>query len=339
MPTVKDVARRAGVSMITVSRVVNGSDKVGEKTRQKVEEAIRELNYVPNMVASSLRSSQSDLLALVLPDITNTFWTSIARGVEDEAWSRGYGVFICNTDNDLAKEEAYIESLLRRRVGGVLCVPTPDPASQQQFQRLRSHGISFVVIHRPLEGIEADVVRTDGEGAAHALTTELVRLGRKRIAYVGMPLSDKVSADRLEGYNRALHDAGIPANPELVMCGGMDKETGAYNMVHESLWWSERPDAYLLGNARIAVGGVHALLDAGLRLQEDVGVAAFHDISALDHYASRLIRAVQPSREMGRQATQRLFEIAAGGGHEYHDVVLSSQIILPTGIPAPRIVN
>jgi LacI family transcriptional regulator len=124
MVTVKDVALRAGVSMITVSRVVNGSNLVGQSTRLKVEEAIRELNYIPNSVASNLRSRQSDIIGLVVPDITSTFWTSIARGVEDEAWTRGYSVFICNTDEDSVKERAYVDKLLQRRVDGVLIVPS-----------------------------------------------------------------------------------------------------------------------------------------------------------------------------------------------------------------------
>lgn len=329
MPTVKDVALHAGVSMITVSRVVNGSDKVGARTRQRVEQAIRELNYVPNMVASNLRSNQSDLLALVLPDITNSFWTSIARGVEDEAWTHGYGVFICNSDNDLGKEEAYIERLLRRRVSGVLCVPTPDPASQKQFERLRSHGINFVVIHRPLQGIEADVVRSDGKAAAKAMTTELIKGGRTRIAYIGMPLTDKVSEERLEGYREALAEAGLDIDNDLILFGNNNKETGAYQLVHKTLWWKRRPDGYLLANSRIAVGGVYAILDAGLRFQDDVGVAAFHDVSALDHYASRLIRAIQPSREMGRLAARRLFEITANGPQPFQDVILSPEIRLP----------
>lgn len=328
MVTMKDVAKRAGVSVITVSRVVNGSGYVGNATRMKVEAAIEEMHFVPNMVASNLRSRQSDLLALVLPDITNSFWTSIARGAEDEAWSQGYGVFICNTDNDPVKEEGYIKRLLQRRVEGVLIVPTPRPASESQLQRLRRHGVKFVVIHRKLADTVADVVRSDGERAAHRLTTELVQSGHKRIAFVGLPFSDLVSEERLGGYREALQAAGLESDPKLIRSGEHRNSIGGYEIVTDLLNDGTRPDAILLANSRLALGGLRAIKDAGLRIPDDIAAAAFHDITAMDEYAPRLIRAVQPSYRMGQLATRRLLEMDSHGNGPYKEIILDTEIHL-----------
>jgi DNA-binding LacI/PurR family transcriptional regulator len=329
MVTMKDIAKHAGVSPITVSRVVNKSGYVGNDTRERVEAAILELNYVPNLVASSLRSQQSDLLALVLPDITNSFWTSIARGAEDEAWEHGYGVFICNTDNDVAKEDAYIERLMRRRVEGLLLVPTPDVESEQHLHRLRRHGMKFVVVHRRLVNFTAEVVRSDGESAARSLTSELVKAGRTRIGFVGLPFADPSRADRLSGYKSGLRTAGIAFDPGLVREGDAGVGDSGYRMVSELLHLEPRPDGLLLANSRLALGGLRAIEDAGLQIPDDIGVAAFHDISAMDHYAPRLIRAVQPGYRMGQLATRRLLQMTAEPNGPYKEIILQPEIHLP----------
>ncbi len=328
MVTIKDIAKRAGVSMITVSRVVNRSGYVGAATREKVEAAIRELHYVPNQVASSLRSQQSDLLALVLPDITNSFWTTIARGVEDAAWPHGYGVFICNTDNNPEKEAAYVESLLRRRVGGVLIVPTPHPQSEEQLIRMRLHGTKFVVVHRKLREPVADVVRSDGQGAARGLTTALAEAGWTRIAYVGLPFSDPASEDRLNGFHEALASAGLTADPDLIRVGALNPGTG-YRLVTELLSHEPRPEAILLANSRLAVGGLRAIAHAGLKVPDDIAVAAFHDTSALDDYAPTLIRAVQRSYAMGTEATNLLLDQNGRVDGEYREIVLPAEFHRP----------
>lgn len=333
MVTVKDVARLAGVSMITVSRVVNNSDLVGEDTRQRVEAAIEELHYVPNMVASNLRSQRSDFLALVLPDITNSFWTSIARGAEDEAWSQGYGMFICNTDSEPEKEDGYIQRLLQRRVEGVLIVPTPGASGEKQLRRLQRHGIKFVVIHRKLVDIAADVVRTDGQSAARDMTAELARSGRTRIAFLGLPFRDPHSRDRLVGYQDALRDAGLPLEPALVRIGEDRKGSDAERMVADLLDNETPPDAILLANSRIAIGGLRAIERTGLHIPDDIAVAAFHDINLMDVYAPRLIRAVQPSYRMGQAATRRLLEIGTVPDESCKEIILETDVHLPGIVP------
>lgn len=328
MATIKDIAKRAGVSPITVSRAVNRSGYVSEEKRLRVEEAIRELNYVPNRVASNLRSQHSDLLALVLPDITNSFWTNIARGVEDAAWNRGYGVFLCNSDNDPKKEASYIESVLGRRVSGVLISPTPDPRSEGQLERLRTHEVGVVVLHRRLKTLFADCVRTDSEKAARALSSHLIDRGAQRIAFVGLPFSDSGSIDRLRGFKEALTAAGMDGDPNLIRVGPLTPSTG-FRLVTELLAHSPRPDGILLANARLAIGGLRAIASAGLKIPDDIHVAAFHDSSALDDYAPKLIRAIQPSYRLGELAVARLFDRARDPDEAFQEIVLEAEIHLP----------
>jgi LacI family transcriptional regulator len=327
MVTMKDVAKRAGVSLITVSRVVNNSGYVGDATRTKVEAAIDELQYVPNMLASNLRTQQSDFLALVLPDITNAFWTTIARGAEDEAWARGYGIFICNTDNDPEKEASYIQRLLQRRVEGVLIVPTPVASSEMQLDRLRKHGVKFVSIHRRLSKTSGNVVRSDGEGSARTLTAELIRAGKRQIAFVGLSPSDPSTQERLHGYRAALRDGNLVFDERLVCYSGEKNATDeAFSVVIELVRRPDSPDAILMTNSRVALGGLQAIEQAGLSIPGDVMVAAFHDIKAMDPYAPRLITAVQPAYRMGQLAARRLLEMSNADDGPFQEIILEPSI-------------
>jgi LacI family transcriptional regulator len=329
MVTVKDVALRAGVSMITVSRVVNGSSLVGQSTRVKVEEAIRELNYIPNSVASNLRSRHSDIIGLVLPDITTTFWTSIARGVEDEAWTRGYSVFICNTDEDPVKERAYVDKLLQRRVDGVLIVPSRVNSDYELLRKLRALDINYVVVHRSIGEVPSNTIRTDGYAATRKLTEILIERGGKRIAYVGMPLEDPVSAERLNGFREVMAERQVPVDERLILTDRARRGEGAHKLVTQILNDEDRPDAILLANSSIAVHALHAIQNARLTIPDDIDVATFHDITALDFYAPHLIRAVQPSYLMGRLAMRKLFTSKEHPGEPPEEIVLMPEIHYP----------
>ncbi|MDP9469359.1 MAG: LacI family transcriptional regulator [Chloroflexota bacterium] len=330
MVTLKDVARRAGVSVITVSRVVNSSGYVRPETRARVEAAVEELQYVPNQMASNLRSRQTDTVALLLPSITNSFWTTIARGVEDEAWACGYGMFLCNTDDDLAKEERYVDILVRRRVEGVLLVPTPG--SQPLLERLRRRRIKFGLLHRQLDGVEGDVIRGDNRGGAFALTEQLLAAGFRRIAYVGGPLTLMLARDRLAGYREAIAAAGGDVDPALVKSGKDYTQQIGERLVAELLRQTPRPEAVLIANSRLAIGALHAIAWAGLRVPADIAVAAFYDISALDDYSPLMVTAIQPAYEIGRIGARRLLRRGAENDGPV-EVVLPNRITVPPGWP------
>ena len=336
--TIKDVAKRAGVSVITVSRVINGAEYVRAETQARVQAAIDELHYVPNQLASSLRSRHNDTLALVVPDIATTFWTAMARGAEDEAWERGYSLFLCNTDDVPAKEERYIENLLRRRVAGLAIVATIG--STDLLRRLETHQLPFVMMHRKIAGIEADVVRSDSREGAFALTKRLLDAGWRRIAYIGGPLASSLGQDRLAGYRDALQAAGIATDPALIKLGEHTQQSG-YQLVTELVKMRPLPGAIVIGNSRLALGALHALTDAGLRVPDDLIVAAFFEVSSLIDdsrlVGTPLVVATQPAYQIGRLGIRRLLERIAGQHGMAEDILLSVNVADRAGYEVPLI--
>src|SRR5664279_1882790 len=207
MTTLNDVAKRAGVSPMTVSRVINNSGYIHQKTRAKVEEAIAELGYVPNALARSLRFKQTKTLALVLTDITNPFFTTLARGVEDVASERGFSVIFCNTDESREEEAEYLNVVARKQVDGILLVPAFS--SRDSIDFLRDCAIPFVVLDRRIPGLKVDIVRCDSELGAYQLTRHLLELGHRRIVALSGSPAVTTAADRITGYRRALAESGL----------------------------------------------------------------------------------------------------------------------------------
>lgn len=350
MPTtIRDVAKRAGVSIITVSRVINGAPHVREETRARVRAAIEELHYVPNQIASNLRSRQSRALALLLPTITNSFWTNIARGAEDEAEAFGYSLFLCNTDDDPNKEQRYLDVLTRNRVGGVLVVPSPQ--SMTRLHYLQQRQVPLVQIHRKLEEIDSDIVRADGYGGVMALTEHLISAGHRRIAYLGGWLTMSIGLERLAGYEFALARANIALDASLVKVDrSLVKTDGSgpqrgYSLLRELLETAVKPEAIVIGNSRLAIGALNALNDVGIRVPQDMAVASYYDIAALDTFSPFMITAIQPAYEMGREGIHRLFARIADPTLPTEEIVLPNRIVtdaaardgmLPEG-PSPQI--
>jgi DNA-binding LacI/PurR family transcriptional regulator len=319
--TMKDVAERAGVSLPTVSRVINDTSYVNTETRLRVLAAIEELHYSPNQMAASLRSNNTKTLALLVPDIASSFWTTVLRGVEDEAMARGYHLFLGNTDDDPAKEARYIEGLMRQRIEGLLIAPTPKSAPL--LRRLAEQGMHCVVVHRPITGIEIDTVRSDAYASAVILTQHLLAAGCRRIAFIG----GEIEQGRLRAYRDTLTAAGHPLDPSLVRIGPLSEQVGE-QLVNTLLEHDPAPDAMFIGNNRLATGALHALGKANARRTEQIAIAAFYDSAALSAYAPPMIAAIQPAYEIGRHGARRLFDRLADKPVAGRDIVLSNQIMV-----------
>lgn len=325
MVTIRDVAQRAGVSPITVSRVINNSGYVSEETRRRVRAAIEELNYVPNILARSLRSKRTHTLALVITDVTNPFWTTVARGVEDKAVENGFSVILCNTDEDPEKEKSYIEVLLKKRVDGVVIAPVSSKGTI--LHTLAQHGIPFVIIDRQVEGIDADLVIGDSVGGAYELTRHLIELGHRRIAIIAGPEHVSTAEDRLRGYLQALEESGIPVDEALIKRGKFDQEAG-YELTKRLLELEEQPTALFAGNNFIAIGALLALQEEGVQVPDDMALVTFDEIPQLSAVYPFLTVAAQPAYEMGAIATELLLERLAGERKGSREVVLEVELIL-----------
>jgi LacI family transcriptional regulator len=321
--TIKEVAQRAGVSLITVSRVINGARGVHTDTRARVRAAIDELGYVPNQTARNLRSRQTSTLALLLPTIANSFWTTIARGVEDAGEERGYSVFLCNTDDDPAKEARYLDVLLSRGVEGIALIPTLSSAPN--VRRLQARQLPIVQLHRKLPDLLVDTVRADNFGAARTLTERLLATGRRRIAYLGPPRAFSIGRDCLAGFEAALAAAGLVADQRLVVIGTASERNG-YALMSALLHDRPKPEALVIGNSRQAFGALHALRDNGVRAPDELAVATFYDIAALDPFVPALITAIQPAYEIGQLGTRRLLAQIAGQHDAPEDVLLPASV-------------
>lgn len=328
MPTIRDVAKLAGVAPTTVSRVINNKGCVSQKTRERVEAVIKELGYVPNMLGTSLRFQQTMTLAVVITDITNPFWTTVTRGVEDVAQVNGYSTILCNTDESETKQEQYVQMLLRRRVDGILLVPAcSEPASIELIQK---QGIPVVVIDRPVPGFDVDVVRADSEEGAYQLTQHLLSLGHRSIAMLAGPKNVWTALDRVKGYKRALEDANIEASDDLIFWGSFTQEAG-YEKARIVADMNPRPTAIFAANNFIAIGAMQALKERGLFIPENMALATIDDLPTT--YTKTIepffTVAIQPAKEMGQQATRLLLErIKNPEGTAFQNIVLPTRVII-----------
>ena len=326
MATITDVAKQAGVSPVTVSRVINGVPTVSPVTRARVEEAIAALGYVPNVAARSLRSKRTRSLALIFPDVTNTFWTTVARGVEDVAQDHGYAVFLCNTDENLAKQQRYLELVVSQQVDGVIIAPCDADAGKLAV--LRDREIATAVIDRRIEGWDVDTVRGDSVAGAYALVQHLIALGHRQIAMISGPASTSTAEDRLAGYHAALADAGIAADPRLVLRGEFRIASGE-QLTCQMLDAGVRPTAFFAANNAIALGVLDALEKRGLRIPQDVALVCFDDFPQAARLFPFLTVVVQPAYEMGVNAAELLLSRLDGDEPaEPRHIVLPTQLIV-----------
>jgi LacI family transcriptional regulator len=343
MSTISDVADRAGVSAMTVSRVINNTGYSSQQTRTRVEAAIAELGYVPNALARQLRSKRTKTLALVLSDISNPFFTTIARGVEDVAVRHGFSVMYCNTDESEREEAQYLLMLVERQVDGVLLVPAGS--SGASFRLLQAHRMPVVVLDRRVAWHNVDSVHCDSEAGAHALTRHLIELGHRRIAVLTGRRTISTSVDRVAGCRRALEEAGLALPDALVRYGGFNfgnlHQADGHHMaqgVLASMSASDRPTAIFAANNFIAFGAIRALHEAGLRVPDDMSVVAFDDLPVEWVSDPFLTVAAQPAYEIGRRGAAVLLDRLAGERvAEGEDVLLPFELIIRRSSAPPRL--
>ena len=325
MPTIHDVAKRAGVAPITVSRVINNSGYVSQTTRDRVERAIAGLGYIPNALARGLRSKRTNTLALIMTDITNPFFTNIARGVEDTARESGYTVIFCNTDESETEEFRYAQILAQKQVDGVLLVPACSNSRTVEF--LQSIDISVVLLDRRVPNVEIDVVRCDSEAGAYRLVQLLIGLGHKRIAIISGQRGVSTAEDRVAGYRRAMVEAGLTKNEQVYF--GFFTQACGYKFAKQALAQPSPPTALFGANNFISIGAMKALRDQQLRVPEDVTLVSFDDLPVTLFIDEPFLTvAVQPAYEMGQKATELLLNRLIGEApEECQEVILPIEII------------
>lgn len=298
MPTIHDVAKKAGVAPITVSRVVNNSGYASEEVRAKVNSAIEELGYVPNIIARSLRSKRTNTIALVFTDITNPFFNILARGVEDAAFAAGFNVIICNTDESQEQEDNYIRLLIQKQVDGILLVPANKQS--HSIDLIRKYKTPLVLVDRRVDNGGVDIVRGDSEGGAYQLTKFLLELGHKHITLISGPDKVSTSIDRVKGYQRAMLEHGLDDHIDYFF-GSYSQESGA-SITHDVFSRENKPTALFGGNNLISIGALSALRELGFRVPDDIAVVSFDDIPDNFTYMPFMTVIAQPPYEIGQTA-------------------------------------
>lgn len=301
MPSIKDVAQTAGVSTATVSRVLANTSRVRDETRQRVLEAVEQLNYRPNLIARSLRAQKSAKIGLVVSDIRNPFFTAISRAVEDSAYEQGYSVLMCNTDENPEKEEMYLNVLHDENVAGVIFSPT-----QQFSRRFKSHvsNIPYVMIDRFVENRDVDMVLLDNVAAAYELTTHLIENGYRKLAGLFGDAST-TAPERSRGFHKALKDNGL--SPVATHIIGPRIRQG-YETTIALLTQKEKPDAIFTSNSMLTAGAFQAIRDSKLIVPSDVALVGFDETTWGALVDPPITLIAQPTEEIGRTATELLFQ-------------------------------
>ena len=303
-----DVAREAKVSVFTVSAVMN-QGRVSDPLRRRVENVIRKLNYRPNLLARSLAKRQTHTIGIVVRDISNPFYPLVVRGAEDAAQKAGYSILLCNSDDNLEKEELYLELLLSKRVDGILINKASGRLPEGLRKMLADSKVPIVLLMRTCADIKADSVITDDEKGAFEAVSHLIRVGHRRIGMVGGPLSASNGKARWDGFRKALNENGLKYEPELVVEGDYRLESG-YRAGLSLL--SQQPEAIFVANYLMTVGFMRAADEIGLNCPRDFCLASFDDYPWLSCFRPRLTTIELPKYELGSQAVQVLLERISG---------------------------
>lgn len=309
MATIKEVARDAGVSTATVSRVVNGTATVTPRSRDRVLAAVRRLDYRPNSAARTLRSDDVTTLGLVIGDILNPFFTELARGVEDEARAHGYYVIIGNASEDPGRQDEYLDILLERRVAGLLLCPTAQPS--RQVDQVARQNLPLVCVDRDLGSLDVPVVRSDNEAATRALAGHLVGLGHRRIAIISGPTSVVTGRERTAVFRAALAGHGVELPENYVRVGDFRMDSGVRAM---GSLMSQRtpPSVVFAADNLMALGAMTWIRAHGLRIPADVGVASFDDLPWFALVDPPITAIRQQAEQLGRAGVRELIALMSG---------------------------
>lgn len=305
MATIKDVADKAGVSITTVSHVINQTRYVSEELTQKVTQAMADLNYQQNILASSLRSGRSKTIGLIIPDISNLFFAEISRKIEDKGFEYGYSVILCNTDDNISKEIKYIDVLQTKQVDGIIFISAGG--SESILTNPLESDIPVVVADRDSVGFFSDVVLIENRKGGYDATNYLISLNHRKIACISGPSLITPSAQRVEGYKTALQDAGIPFEPSFLQMGDFRFESGNKAM-REILKSPDLPTAVFVCNDMMAIGAMRAIKDFGLHIPDDISIVGFDNIPLSNIIFPALTTIAQPMQKMANLILELLVE-------------------------------
>ncbi|MCK6627399.1 MAG: LacI family transcriptional regulator [Anaerolineae bacterium] len=325
---IRDVADRAGVSTATVSHVINQTRFVSEETRRRVLEAVELLNYHPSTIARGLATKSTQTIGLIISDITNPFFTAVARGVEDEFNQHGYHTIFCNTDEDPAREDEYLRLLFAHQIDGLIIAPTG--VHSERLIRMAEAEVPIVLLDRSAPGITAPLVGVDNENGAYQATRYLIELGHRRIGILTGLETISTLAMRVNGYKHALQEAGLPIDESLIVRAdprfhknqlylaelslldsitNLQMTPSAFLALQKLLDLPDRPTALFVTNNQMTLGTLQAMRQRKLRCPEDISLVSFDDHDWAPLFMPPLTVVRQPTYELGQWAAKLLLKL------------------------------
>lgn len=325
--TMDDIAKRVGVSKTTVSRILNQKDvQVSAETRQKVLDAVRELDYHPNELARGLKMSETNVIGIILSNLRNPFWSMVLDGVEEACNQMGYHLMICNSGEDGDLEKEYIKGLQRRRVDGIIINPTVQ--NRELFTEMVDQGFPLILINRKLHGLHASTVAMDNVQGASLAVEHLLRLGRRRIALITYD-STGISTwtERIQGYKETLLRHGY-GEESFIIQSVKQVDGAAVPAVVEMLRGAQRPDAIFSTNNLLTLEIMEALREVDVRVPEDIALVGYDETVWAKHMNPPLTTVSQPARDMGKIAVETLIETIKSKRVYPRTIVLPPELII-----------
>ena len=333
MASIKDVALRAQVSTTTVSHVVNHTRFVSDKVRAEVEAAIRELGYVPSAVARSLKSNTTKTIGMLIPNCSNPYFAEIVRSVEDHCFGAGYTLILCNTDDDPHRQGAYLQVLSEKRIDGMIIISTGE--DKDLLRLLQGLPIPTVLLDREIEEVNCDLVETAHMQGGMMATEHLLGLGHRRIACLAGPADLNSSAQRIEGWRKALTDAGLATEMGDLLWHSDFSSQGGFTTMQSILASRPAPSAVFVCNDLMCIGALSAAHQAGVRVPQDLSLIGFDDIELAKFTSPTLTTIAQPKHRIGVAAVDMVLERIQDGRVQARQVILQPELIVRNSTAGP----
>lgn len=322
--TMVDVAKKAGVSKSTVSQFLNKRyEYMGEETRRKIEEAIKELEYQPNYLARSLKQKRTSMIGIIVANIMHHLSTEVSRAIEDFFIQHDIHAILCNADNDPKKERKYIEMLRSKQVDGLIVFPTEQ--NVDLYKHLAETGYPIVFMDRKVEGIPIPSVKVNNSEATQSIVEHLVSNGHRRISMVTQPLTISTRVERIQGYKKAIRKLGIDVNENLIICANTNEVNGK---LREQFSTNEPPTALVAGNDLIFLQILEFAKENKLQIGKDFSLAVFDNIPFAHLVTPAVTTIAQPSYNMGEKAAKMLLKLIKKEETKLEDVIFDCQLLI-----------
>lgn len=334
MSNIKEVSKLAGVSTATVSRALSHPEKLTKKTLDKVQDAIKQANYQPNMLSRNFRRARSFTIVVLVPNIANPFYSRVIRGIEEVAQKRGYSVLLGDTRNSKSRESEYFQLVETRQADGAIQLSSNIPEIKMRGAESKASPVPIVNACEYISGRPYPIVGIDNQAAAEVICDYLIKMGHRRIGVVKGPDDNPLTNDRLSGYRVALKKAKIVYDKSIVVSGDFTMASGfiaASYFAHES----NQPTAIFCMNDEMAIGLIQGLKSKGLRVPEDISVTGFDDIEFAKYADPPLTTISQPAEDIGRTAMNVLYSILEGTQPEPRDYILNTEFVLRKSTASP----